>query len=293
MPEVRASVKGTPSRSDAPSPTRAPGETSPQERVLRFPGRYFRMYPAEAPLGHVTEELSWQVDETALLAVDVYGDPTRPDVWNGMVSEASRLQVVDIYERIAAVLAAARAAGMSVVYATNSAPRVALRSSAYGALKQRTLAVDQDVLYARPQDDGSEYANGRSPVLSYQSAVAPAPGDYVVKKHVHSAFFDTRLDTLLRNLGIKNLLCLGFTLDSCLGTTMIDALWRNYNVALVRDCTYAVELPGIDKPGAWTERWLTYVECMIGVTLATATALQSLSAARTAPTGEEGTNEDA
>jgi hypothetical protein len=55
-------------------------------------------------------------------------------------------------------------------------------------------------------------------------------------------------------------------LDMCLGATMMDALWRNYRVLLLRDCTYAAELPLIDEPGSWTQRWITYVECAIGCT---------------------------
>ncbi len=70
----------------------------------------------------------------------------------------------------------------------------------------------------------------------------------------------------MRNLGTKTLVCVGFALDMCLGTTMIDALWRNYRVLLLRDCTYAVELDGIDPKGSWTSRWILYVECAIGYT---------------------------
>jgi hypothetical protein len=47
---------------------------------------------------------------------------------------------------------------------------------------------------------------------------------------------------------------------------MIDALWRNYHVLLLRDCTYAIEIPGVDEPGAWTQRWILYTECAIGCT---------------------------
>jgi hypothetical protein len=72
---------------------------------------------------------------------------------------------------------------------------------------------------------------------------------------------------------VRHLVCVGFALDVCLGNTMIDALWRNYHVLLLRDCTYAIEIPGIDAPGAWTERWILYTECAIGCT-ATSTAWQ-------------------
>jgi hypothetical protein len=104
-------------------------------------------------------------------------------------------------------------------------------------------------------------------VLKYSEIIRPCPKDYYIRKHTHSAFFDTRLDSLLRNVNCETLVCVGFALDMCLGATMLDALWRNYRVLLLRDCTYAVEIPGIDQmPGAWTEHWVLYTECAIGYT---------------------------
>jgi ureidoacrylate peracid hydrolase len=66
----------------------------------------------------------------------------------------------------------------------------------------------------------------------------------------------------------------------CLGNTMIDALWRNYRVLLLRDCTYAIEIPGIDEPGAWTNRWILYAECAIGYTTTSDAWIAACRAAR-------------
>jgi hypothetical protein len=60
---------------------------------------------------------------------------------------------------------------------------------------------------------------------------------------------------------------------------MIDALWRNYRVLLLRDCTYAIEIPGVDEPGSWTERWILYVECAIGCTATSAAWIDACEAA--------------
>jgi nicotinamidase-related amidase len=234
---------------------------------LTLSGRYYRMHPSQGFLGFDSKRLDLDPAETAVLAVDIYGQHDRPDVWSGLISEdgADRAGTI-LHEAIGPALAAARSAGLPVIYVANSAPRVALRHSAYGELKWDTVGVDQDELYAETGVDPSEYHAGPSEVLKYGEVNRPKPGDYYVRKHVHSGFFDTRLDTLLRNLGVRNLVCVGFALDVCLGTTMIDAVWRNYRVVLLRDCTYAIELPGIDEPGAWTKRWITYVECNIGCT---------------------------
>jgi nicotinamidase-related amidase len=228
-------------------------------------GRFFRMYPPGAFKGFAEESLELPVAETAVLAVDIYGGDELPDAWSGMVSEQSGDPAVAILrDHVGPVLEAARTRGLPVVYAANSAPRIRLANSAYGRLKRRSIDVDQDELYVEEGVDPREYHAGTSDTLRYARAVAPQPGDYFIRKHVHSAFFDTRLDTLLRNLGVRNLICLGFALDVCLGTTMIDAVWRNYNVVLLRDATYAIEIEGIDAPGEWTKRWVTYVECNVG-----------------------------
>ncbi len=245
--------------------------------TVRLPGRYYRMYPRHAFLGYAEKELSFTPGDTAFLLCDVYGlgyDEGDQDVhsdWEGLVSGQSTSREGEIVRAfIRPALDAARAVGFPIVYAGNSAPRVALDRSAYGELKWDTLHVVKDEIYAEEGVDPLEYHHGPSNVLRYSRVIAPRPGDYYVRKHVHSAFFDTRLDTLLRNLGVRNLVCVGFALDVCLGNTMIDALWRNYRVLLLRDCTYAIEIPGVDEPGAWTDRWILYHECAIGCTATSA-----------------------
>jgi nicotinamidase-related amidase len=238
--------------------------------VIKIRGRFYRMYPWEAPLGHADKEFELDTLETVFLIVDVYGlgyDPgdERPAAAYGTFP----LYVAGVREaihRIRPALDVARELGLPIVYVSNSAPRIALSGSAYQEQKWDTQNVVKDELYSEEGIDPLEYHYGESEVLKYSQIVAPREGDYYIRKHVHSGFFDTRLDTLLRNLGCKTLVCVGFALDMCLGTTMIDALWRNYRVLLLRDCAYAIELPGVDEPGAWTNRWILYTECAIGYT---------------------------
>ena len=42
------------------------------------------------------------------------------------------------------------------------------------------------------------------------------------------------------------------------------------------------EIPGIDEPGRWTERWITYVESCIGYTLTSAEFVSECARARPA-----------
>jgi ureidoacrylate peracid hydrolase len=256
--------------------------------TLTLPARYFRLYPPERFLGHATRQFEVDTTQAALLLVDVYGrgfDPEGgdPSSWSGLVSDQSADREADIVCRhIRPAVDAARSLGLPVVYAANSAPAIGLERSAYEEMKRDTLQFDTATMYAEQGIDPREYHAGASDILQYSEIIAPGPDDYFIRKHTHSAFFDTRLDTLLRNLGIRTLICAGFALDVCLGNTMMDAVWRNYRCLLLRDCTYAIEIPGIDEPGKWTERWITYVESCIGYTLTSAEFIAECARARPA-----------
>lgn len=237
-------------------------------------GRYFRRYPVNQPLGHAEKELTIRPEDTAFVLVDVYGEgfddspahnPDASGVGERVPIDLNTKRRI-IQDHLTPALRAARSAGLPVIYVSNSAPRVSLASSTYWEQKWDTLHLDKNEYFAEEGVDPREYHFGGPEVLRYSKSVAPRDGDYYVRKHVHSGFFATRLDTLLRNLGTRNLVFVGFALDECVGTTMIDALWRNYRVILLRDCTYASEITGVDEPGTWTTRWILYTECSIGYT---------------------------
>lgn len=239
---------------------------------FKINGRYFRMFPPEKFLGHATKELNLDTKDLAFVLVDVYGlgfdGDGRRSKWSGMCSNQSIEREGEIIrDHILPALNAARKLGIPIIYVSNSAPRINLENSMYEEVKRNTHDYQTELLYSENNVDPLEYSYGDSDVLHYSNLIAPKPTDYYIRKHVHSGFFDTRLDTLLRNLGAKTLFFTGFALDMCLGTTMIDALWRNYRVVLLRDCTYAIEIPGIDAPGSWTERWIIYTEAEIGYTI--------------------------
>jgi len=63
---------------------------------------------------------------------------------------------------------------------------------------------------------------------------------YVVVKHRFGAFYETRLDALLRMLGVEALLITGVTANACVETTLREAYLRDYDVVAVTDCIAAV-----------------------------------------------------
>lgn len=69
--------------------------------------------------------------------------------------------------------------------------------------------------------------------------VAPSPTDIIVIKHRYSAFINTRLDSILRTLKIKNLLMTGVSTNICVESTARDGFMLDYNIVFLSDCTAA------------------------------------------------------
>ena len=62
----------------------------------------------------------------------------------------------------------------------------------------------------------------------------------LVQKHRFGAFYETRLEALLRMLGARTLFITGVTLNACVETTIREAYLRDYDVVAVTDCIAGV-----------------------------------------------------
>lgn len=63
----------------------------------------------------------------------------------------------------------------------------------------------------------------------------PQKGDIIIEKKTYSGFFNTRLQGILRRLGIKSLRLTGCVTHICVMFTASDAVLRDYKVAVVKD----------------------------------------------------------
>ncbi|MBC7378036.1 MAG: isochorismatase family protein [Burkholderiaceae bacterium] len=64
----------------------------------------------------------------------------------------------------------------------------------------------------------------------------PGEQDIHVTKHRFSGFWDTELDSILRNMGVCTLFFAGVNADQCVMTTLEDASFLGYDVLMLRDC---------------------------------------------------------
>ncbi len=60
--------------------------------------------------------------------------------------------------------------------------------------------------------------------------------DYEIVKKRYSAFFGTKLDDLLLQLGVDTLILAGVNTHACVRTAAIDGYQRDYEIVLATDC---------------------------------------------------------
>lgn len=128
-----------------------------------------------------------------------------------------------VIDNSAALIAAARAAGIPLIYtrhvnnadASNLPPGEPLDSS------------------GRP----ISYCTGTRQV-EILPRLAPQAGDHVIDKPRYSAFHATQLDAQLKQLGVNRLMVSGVLTDACVLSTVLDAFALGYRVDLIIDaCT--------------------------------------------------------
>jgi nicotinamidase-related amidase len=66
--------------------------------------------------------------------------------------------------------------------------------------------------------------------------LVPDERDIRVTKYRYSGFWDTELDTILRNLGVTTLFFAGVNADQCVMSTLQDAMFLGYDCIMVEDC---------------------------------------------------------
>lgn len=112
------------------------------------------------------------------------------------------------------LFAAARAAGVQVIYTTRHADTAGVKST------HRKMADEREEDYAILPE------------------LAPIPGELVVYKERASAFFGTPLITHLRRLGAESLIICGESTSGCVRASTVDAYSYGFHNVVVEECTY-------------------------------------------------------
>ena len=113
-----------------------------------------------------------------------------------------------------ALLAAARRAGLPVIYTTRHADTDGVRST------HRRMGKEAEELY------------------HIKDELTPLPGELVIYKERASGFFGTPLIANLRKIGADSLIILGESTSGCVRASTVDAYSYGFHTVVLEECTY-------------------------------------------------------
>lgn len=180
-------------------------------------------------------EITFDLQRTALLVIDMQNDFCHPEGWLGHIGvdvTPARAPIAPLQS----LLPSLREAGVPVVWLN------------WGNRPDK-LNLSPALLHVY-NGDGASVGLGDplpvsgEPVLQEGSWAAevideltPAVDDIRISKYRMSGFKDTVLDSVLRNMGITTLLFAGVNADQCVLCTLQDANFHGYDCLLLEDCS--------------------------------------------------------
>ena len=122
---------------------------------------------------------------------------------------------------------------------------------------QKGLAFDG--FAAKAMRSSSEYIEGAKGTFIVDD-IAPQEGDLVIDKSYASPFYGTPLLSVLIKLKVDTIIVTGGTTSGCVRATCVDAISRNFDVAVVEDCVY--DRIGVSHRVALLDLWMKYCDVM-------------------------------
>ena len=158
-------------------------------------------------------------ERPALLAIDLYnlvyrGGAKEPHEIIGDYPSTCGKYAWDAVEPTKALFAAARKAGIPVLYTT--AP-----------MTSDVVATNRQAGLASSNEDYEIF-----------EAFAPQEGDIMIVKERASAFYGTPILPELNRLGIKSLIVCGESTSGCVRASTVDAYSAGYHVTLAEECVF-------------------------------------------------------
>ncbi len=191
--------------------------------------------PRPITLKTETKTVRLDLAKTAILVIDMQNDFCHPDGWLAHIG-------VDVSPTHAAI---APLQSLLPVLRTHEVPVIWLNWGNRPDLLN--IGAGLRHVYNSSGDGvglGDPLPKNGAPVLikdSWAAAVIDEltqdPKDICVDKYRMSGFWDTPLDSILKNLGKTTLFFAGVNADQCVMTTLQDANFLGYDCILVSDCT--------------------------------------------------------
>jgi nicotinamidase-related amidase len=180
------------------------------------------------------QSITFDLTRTALIIVDMQNDFCAPGGWVdhlGVDYRPDRAPIAPLQRLVPAL----RQAGASIIWLNwgNRADLANMPPNQIHLYKPHGVGIGL----------GDPLPGSGAPVLEKESWAAaivdelvPAPGDFRVDKYRISGFWDTPLDSILRNLAVRTVLFAGVNTDQCVLCTLQDANFLGYGCVMVTDC---------------------------------------------------------
>ncbi len=191
--------------------------------------------PREIVLPTSTKTLKLDLSKTAVLVIDMQNDFCHPDGWLAHIG----VDITPVKSAIAplqTLLPALRNADIPILWLNwgNRPDLFNISASQRHVYNPTGKGIGLgDPLPAR----GEPVLTAGSWAAAVIDELVQLPQDIRVDKYRMSGFWDTPLDSILRNLGRTTLFFAGVNADQCVMATLQDANFLGYDCILLEDCT--------------------------------------------------------
>ena len=90
---------------------------------------------------------------------------------------------------------------------------------------------------------GGKIMNPETKFVEIIDKVKPLKNEIIIEKTLPSSFKNTKLDDVLKEIGVKNLVITGYMAHMCLNSTTRDAAEFGYNCVVISELTATRDLP--------------------------------------------------
>jgi nicotinamidase-related amidase len=195
--------------------------------------------PSETPqpviIATATKQVRVDLAKTAILVIDMQNDFCHPDGWLAHigVNVTPARQPIQPLQNLLPIL---RQANIPVIW-LNWGNRPDLMNISANVLHVYNPTGEGIGLGDRLPANGAEVLMEGSWAAAVVDELEQLPEDIQISKYRMSGFWDTPLDSILRNLGRTTILFTGVNADQCVMATLQDANFLGYDCILVEDCT--------------------------------------------------------
>jgi nicotinamidase-related amidase len=195
-----------------------------------------RPAPAPVPVTIASAPQNVTVDllRTAVIVIDMQNDFCAPGGWVDHLGSDFRPDRKPI-EPLQRLLPALRQAGVPVIW-VNWGNRPDLANMPPNQIHLYKPAGVGVGLGDPLPGSGAHVLEKDSWAAAVVDELVQAPEDIKVDKYRISGFWDTPLDSILRNLGVRSILFAGVNTDQCVLHSLTDANFLGYGCILVEDC---------------------------------------------------------